>query len=105
MRISFLPQRRDDALEVHKQGDILTINDEAYDFSILRDGDDLPEAAFIGTDFIDGPVMRIGGAVHLTLRLPYLRGNRHVDAPPDLVDPPDGALMLPDLDQENADAN
>ncbi len=34
MRVSFSPQRRDDVLEVTKQGGVLTINGTAFDFTI-----------------------------------------------------------------------
>src|SRR4051812_22159334 len=38
MRISFSPQRRDHVLIVSKNGDVLTINDETFDFSALPNG-------------------------------------------------------------------
>jgi hypothetical protein len=50
-------------------GDVLTINDEPFDFSQLSDGATLPADA-VGSDHFAGPVERISGELHLTLRLP-----------------------------------
>lgn len=98
MLISFFPQRRDDALEVHKQGDVLTINGEAFDFT------DLPDGGMIAfgdcpCDWLMAPIERVGGELRVTLALPFRIGNRHVAAPPPLENPPDGQLVLPNLDQ------
>ncbi|MHA6731651.1 hypothetical protein [Devosia sp. A369] len=104
MHISFSPQHRDDTLAITKSGDALTINGEAFDFSVLSEGDDLPEAAFIGTDFIEGPVTRISGQVLITVRLPYQRDGR-VESPGPLINPPDGLLVLPNLNEETINAD
>lgn len=70
MRISFAPQRRDDGLAVSKQGDVLTINGEPFDFTTLPDGGTIP-AGEIPCDWIAGPVERVAGELHLTLILPH----------------------------------
>lgn len=70
MHISFSPQRRDDVLTVSKAGDVLTINGDPVDFSIIPDGATLPAAA-IGNEWIAGPVERIDGVLHVTLLLPH----------------------------------
>jgi hypothetical protein len=70
MHISLSPQRRDDALVVSKQGEILTINAEQFDFGPLADGGTIPANA-IPCDWIVGPVERIAGVVRLTLLLPH----------------------------------
>jgi hypothetical protein len=67
--ITLSPQRRDDTLTVIKSGDTLIINGVEYDFSPLLDGATLPAEA-IGCPWIVGPVERIGGELHITLRLP-----------------------------------
>jgi len=69
MRISFSPQRRDDALTVSKAGDVLTINGTVLDFTALSDGATLPAEA-VDCEWIAGPVERIAGDIHLTLLLP-----------------------------------
>lgn len=70
MHISFSPQRRDDVLIVSKAGDVLTINGDPVDLSPIPDGATLPAAA-IDSEWIVGPVERIGGVLHLTLLLPH----------------------------------
>ena len=45
MHITLNPQRRDDALDVSKSGDTLTINGSAYDFSVIPNGATLPASA------------------------------------------------------------
>jgi hypothetical protein len=45
MQIKLSPVRCDDNLALHRAGDILTINDEAYDFSPLPEGAILPRAS------------------------------------------------------------
>lgn len=97
MGISFSPQRRDDVLSVIKQGDVLTINAQSFDFSSLPDGAVIP-AGEVPCDWIVGPVERVEGEIHLTLIAPYRVGNRHVGAPPPLIDPPDGPITMPNLD-------
>ena len=70
MKLTFLPMRRDDRLILHRAGDVLTINGEAYDFGPLPDGATLPRKAIEGGWFA-GPVERIDGVLHLTLILPH----------------------------------
>lgn len=38
MKITLIPQRRDDTLMLYKSGDILTVNGEDYDFSGVAEG-------------------------------------------------------------------
>jgi hypothetical protein len=71
MRISFSPQRRDDALVLEKSsGDRLRINGELFNFNPLADGDTIPAGA-VPCEWVVGPVERIDGEVHLTLILPH----------------------------------
>ena len=70
MRISFSPQRRDDALTLARSGDTLVVNGDAVDLSVVPDGATLPASA-IDNDWIVGKVERIGGVLHLTLILPH----------------------------------
>lgn len=95
MRISFSPQRRDDALEGHRQGDILTINGEAFDFSDLPNGATIPEGA-VPCPWIVGPVERINGGISLTLLLPHgPNPSQAVAFPEALVNPGNGKLAIP----------
>lgn len=105
MRVSFSPQRREGPLLVTKFGDILTINGEAFDLSILPDGATIP-AGGVPCSWIAGPVERIGGDLHLTLILPHgPNPSEAVAFPAPLVNPPDGALAIPnDEDAAYVDA-
>lgn len=105
MRISFSPQRRQDVLTVVKSGDILTIDGAVFDFSLLPDGATIPAEA-IPSEWFVGPVERIDGVLHLTLVLPHgPEPSESVAFPSSLIDPPDGALALPnDKEPANVDA-
>ncbi|WP_085043868.1 hypothetical protein [Ensifer aridi] len=95
MKINLTPQRRDDALEVARAGDVLTINGQAFDFSGLPD-DATILAGEIPCEWIVGPVERIAGELHLTLILPHgPNPSEAVAFPQPLIDPPDGVIALP----------
>lgn len=70
MIINFVPQRRDDALTLEKQGDMLMVNGVPFDFTPLPEGATLPAAA-MGSDLFCGPAERIGGVLRLTMILPH----------------------------------
>lgn len=71
MRISFSPQRRDDALTLEKSsGDRLRINGELFNFGPVPDGGAIPAGA-TPCEWITGQVERINGEIHLTLILPH----------------------------------
>ena len=95
MHITLSPQRREDTLSVSKQGDILTINGIAYDFSDIPDGATLPSSA-VDCQYLTGDIERIAGDLHLTLLLPHgANPSQAVCSPAPLINPPDGALELP----------
>lgn len=102
MKIQFSPMRRDDRLELHRSGDVLTINGEAFDFGPLADGATLPRAA-VTCDWLVSDVERIDGDIHLTLILP------HGSCAPDQTLFPhmqviagDGPVALPVPDEEQS---
>jgi len=70
MQIKFNPQRRNDTLNVEKQGDKLIVNGVEYDFTSIPEGATLPADA-IGSDLFSGNVERVGGALKVTLTLPH----------------------------------
>lgn len=70
MNISLSPVRLDETLTATRAGDVLTLNGEAFDFSQLPEGATLPAEA-IDSVWVVGPVSRIDGDLHLTLRLPH----------------------------------
>lgn len=77
MKITFFPIRSDTQLSLSKDGDVLTINGEGFDFSALPDGAILPREA-VATDWLTSDVERINGTIHLSLILPH-----GADAPPE----------------------
>lgn len=95
MRISFSPQRRDDVLEVTKQGDSLTINGEVFDFSVVPEGATLPSSA-VPNEFVVGDITRIDGELQITLLLPHGPNPSQVMAfPSGLASVPDGKVAIP----------
>lgn len=70
MHITLSPVRLDETLTATRAGDVLTLNGEPFDFSALPEGGTLPAEA-IDSEWIVGPVSRIDGELHLTLRLPH----------------------------------
>lgn len=95
MRISFSPQRRDDALTLEKHGDTLTVNGEIFDFLPLPNGATIP-AGSIPCDWIVGPVERVDGEIHLTLILPHgTNPSQEVAFPEPITVTEDGPIDLP----------
>lgn len=76
MILNYSPQRRDDTLIIVKQGDILTINGTAYDFSRLPNGATLPREA-VDSEWIVSDVHRINGEIELTLLFPIRADASH----------------------------
>lgn len=95
MYITLSPQRRADTIEVSKQGDILTINGTAFDFSVIPDGATLPSSA-VSCDYLTGNIERIAGVLHLSLILPTgPDASQAANFPQPVVNPPDGSIELP----------
>ena len=95
MKITLSPVRRDSQLTVGKQGDTITINGVAYDFSVIPDGATLPASA-VDCEFITGNVERINGVLHLSLILPHgPNPSQAVAFPAPIINPADGVLELP----------
>ena len=95
MNITLIPQRRDDSLVVSKQGDTLTINGTAFDFSVIPEGATLPASA-VDCALITGNIERIAGVLHLSLILPLgLQTSQAASFPVPIINPPDGVLDLP----------
>lgn len=96
MRISFSPQRRNDVLEIYKQGDIITINGEEFDFTDLPNGATLPLEA-IDSEWFVSSVKRNNGGIEFTLILPHGPNPTPEQAfPQTIVNPPNGKIKLPE---------
>lgn len=107
MIIHFSPAMSDGSITLSKNGDVLTVNGDALDFSDLPEGGEYPAEA-IDNEFIVGEVKRVNGKVHITVLLPYSNPNppRLVAFPTPLLVGQDGAIALPecrDAEIENAD--
>ena len=95
MKITLVPQRREDAIVVSKAGDTLTVNGIAYDFSVIPEGATLPASA-IDCEYISGNVERINGVLHISMILPHgPNPEQEVAFPAPIINPPDGILELP----------
>lgn len=95
MKINSSPVRMDEQLIVERNGDVLTLNGQAFDFSPLPEGATLARDA-IGSEHFAGPVERIDGELHLTLRLPHGPNPSQVVAfPQPITVTTDGPVELP----------
>lgn len=95
MKINLSPQRRDDAFEVIRAGDVLTINGETFDFSQMADGDTLPATA-IDSEWFVGDVHKVAGELELTLLMPIPANYSPAQAfPAPLLNVSNGAVVLP----------
>jgi len=95
MRITLSPVRLDKTLTASCIGDVLTLNGQAFDFGPLPEGATLPAEA-IDSEWIVGPVSRINGDLHLTLRLPHGPSpSRAVAFPEPVHVTQDGLIALP----------
>ena len=95
MIINLCPMRSDTPLSLHRSGDVLLVNGEAFDFSAIPEGATLPRAAVSG-DWLASDIERIGGQLRFTVILPH-----SVNAPPETRFPVplsltnDGPVSLP----------
>ncbi|MBC8718840.1 hypothetical protein [Ochrobactrum sp. Marseille-Q0166] len=107
MIIHFSPAMSDGSITLSKNGDVLTVNGDALDFSDLPEGGEYPAEA-IDNEFIIGGVKRVDGKVNITIRLPYTNPNppHSVAFPAPLIVDQDGAIALPEglaAEVQNAD--
>lgn len=70
MKISFSPTRGDAQPKVSVEGDVLTINGDALDLSVVPEGAVLPAGA-VASGWIAGPITRAGGELSVTILLPH----------------------------------
>lgn len=95
MKINLSPQRRDDTLVLEKMGDVLTINGDDLDLSVITEGSTYPDATEIHP-FLSGSITRENGELELTFILPHGK-----DAPEEVLFPEplivtvDGPITLP----------
>lgn len=97
MKINLYPVIIDEAFIVTKLGDVLTINGEEFDFSVIAEGGQLPQSAIASDWFIqEASVTRVDGEIELTLRLPLPWNYSPEQAfPVPLLNVPDGIVAFP----------
>ncbi|TPN03800.1 hypothetical protein FJ973_29595 [Mesorhizobium sp. B2-1-3] len=104
MRISFSPQRRDDALVLEKTGDRIRINGELFNFDGLADGDTIKLGNIPGGWFA-GAVTKTDGEIHIVLTLPHGPNPSQAVAFPDpIVVTEDGPIAVPHDEAPDVDA-
>ncbi|WP_439526171.1 hypothetical protein [Roseovarius mucosus] len=105
MLITLSPARRDTPLTLSRNGDVLTINGEVFDFTPLPEGATLPREA-IASDWFAGPVERVGGTLRLTLVLPHgANAPQETLFPAPLTLTGNGPVALPSYELETPDAD
>lgn len=70
MKITFIPQRSDQDLDITKLGDALTVNGDVLDFSDIPEGGEYPSEA-VDNAWIVGSVKRTSGRIQISIILPY----------------------------------
>ncbi|MDT8856420.1 hypothetical protein RNZ50_15610 [Paracoccaceae bacterium Fryx2] len=95
MHITLTPCRHDATLTLHRAGDTLTINGEAFDLAGIPEGATLPRAA-VACAWLGSDITRTGGVLHLTLILPHGADAPHATRfPAPLLLTEDGPVALP----------
>jgi len=95
MIIRFSPSLRDYPLDMDREGDVLMLNGEVFDFSPLLEGATLPAEA-ISSEWFKGEVTRVGGELEMTILLPHgLNAPESTRFATELVVTEDGTVDLP----------
>lgn len=95
MKITLIPQRRDDRFSLAKSGEALILGGKAFDFSQVAEGAPLA-CDTLECDWFAGDIERIAGALHLTLVLPHGADAPHETLfPAPLILSEDGPVALP----------
>ncbi|SER03916.1 hypothetical protein [Thalassovita taeanensis] len=95
MKITLIPQRRNEVLDLSRSGDTLTINGETFDLSGIPEGASLPRDA-VSCDWLASDIERVDGTLRLSLILPH--GATAPDAatfPTPITVTEDGPIDLP----------
>ncbi|ASA29519.1 hypothetical protein RZC90_006653 [Pseudomonas aeruginosa] len=85
----------DEHLMLSRDGDVLTVNGQSFDFTPLPEGSELPAEA-IGSEWFAGPVVRREGRLEFSLRLPLTDGaSAAARFPEPMLIEADGPVELP----------
>lgn len=100
MHINFLPIRADHRPKLERSGDVLFIDDEAFDFTDLPEGAILPAEA-VASAWVAGPLTRKEGTLHLTILLSHGPDAPAITTHPSpLILSQDGPVPLPPYQNE-----
>lgn len=96
MNIYLSPVVREGYDEYYKQGNVLTLNGESFDFSPMREGDTLPLEA-ISSELFGGNVEYKNGHLEVVVKfsIPPERYSQEQAFPDPMIDVPDGLVALP----------
>jgi len=104
MIIQFSPSYREFPLDMNREGDVLMLNGEIFDFSPLMEGATLPAGA-ISSDWFIKEVSRVEGELELTILLPHgPNAPESTRFATELVVTEDGTVDLPVYDEVVEDA-
>lgn len=94
-KIALSPQLSNAALQLVKNGNMLTINGNSYDFSHMNNGDMIPPEAISDPNII-GAISKENGVVKLTILMPYSNpdADESVTFPEPIVMDVDGELAF-----------
>ncbi|EMB5660426.1 hypothetical protein [Pseudomonas aeruginosa] len=85
----------DEHLMLSRDGDVLTVNGQSFDFTPLPEGSELPAEA-IGSEWFAGPVVRREGRLEFSLWLPLADGaSAAARFPEPMLIEADGPVELP----------
>ncbi|GLE86609.1 hypothetical protein VNPA120661_69490 [Pseudomonas aeruginosa] len=85
----------DERLSLSRDGDVLIVNGQVFDFTPLPDGGELPAEA-IGSEWFAGPALRRAGGLELILRFPLADdASAAARFPEPLLIEADGPVELP----------
>lgn len=100
MRISFVPQRREERLSVEVKGDKIRINGSLLNFGPVKEGDVI-ERGSVPCEWIASEVTRKDGEIELTLILPFRYGaGKDVTNPAPVFVMSEGAVFIPGQEEE-----
>lgn len=103
MLIKFSPFSSDERLIVDREGDVLYVNGEVFDFTPLEEGSTLPAEA-IDSKWFFGEVIRDNGLLTITLRLPFgPNAPESTRFPEDILVSEDGPVQIPVYEVEKTE--
>jgi hypothetical protein len=104
MNIDFSPMRRDIKLSLSRQDDVLTLNGEDLDLSLLPEGATLPQSA-VASDWIAGDITRKDGVLRVPLVLPHgANAPEETRFATSISVQKDGSVALPTYDVQEEEA-